>query len=145
MVGAPSLSTVNVSNASFVGAGAAAGAGAGSGATTGVDETTGAAAGAVASGCAGWLTQLRPNSNASSARAAATASHHHFFDRAFSSATIRSSEGLTAGDAPTVDGCSRCDDTAFICAATPDRKLPAPPRPSALATSSVMLAFTIGN
>src|SRR5471030_481288 len=70
MVGAPSLSTVNVSNASFVGAGAAAGTGAGSGATTGVDETTGAAAGAVASGCAGWLTQLRPNSNASSARAA---------------------------------------------------------------------------
>src|SRR5471032_155201 len=161
MVGAPSLSTVNVSSASLVGAGAAAGAEAGatsdatsdaaSAATAGVDVTTGAAADAATGAAAGagatvvWLPQLRPNSNASNARAAATASHHHFFERAFSSTTIRSSEGLTAADAPAVDGCSRCDDTAFICAATPDRKLPAPPRPSALATSSVMLAFTIGN
>src|SRR5471030_282504 len=161
MIGAPSLSTVNVSSASLVGAGAAAGAEAGaaseataeaaSAATAGVDVTTGAAADAATGAAAGagtsgvWLPQLRPNSNASNARAAATASHHHFFDPAFSSITIRSSDGLTAGVAPAVDGCSRCEDTAFICAATPDRKLPAQPRPSALAMSSVMLAFTIGN
>src|ERR1700675_3051074 len=57
MVGAPSLSTVNVSSASLVGAGAAAGSGAGSAAATGIDTATGAAAGATASGF--WLTRKR--------------------------------------------------------------------------------------
>src|ERR1700722_12774938 len=142
MVGAPSLSTVNVSNASFVGAGAGAETGSAATATgadaTGADTTTGAAAGSAAIGFS--VTHERLKSTASNAIAAAIASHHHFFDDAFSSTTILSSDLFTAvAVPPTVDGCSRCDDTAFICAATPDRKLPAPPRPSAVAIPSFKL------
>jgi len=78
-----------------------------------------------ASGFRSTATAVRAN-----ALAAATASHHHFFDRAFSSTTIlfeRRVDGDRCNRLST--GVSRCDDyPAFhSCAARRDMKLRAPP------------------